>query len=84
MFANIFAYILVKQVCKILFRVILYASLILSFAGCAIISKPIGMATKAVLVPVQAVAGVTAELVAKPIRKTAQIAKPITPVVRIR
>ena len=48
------------------------------------VTKPIGLATKAVTTPVKAVGGVTMDVVGKPIRKTAQILKPVTPVIRVR
>jgi hypothetical protein len=58
------------------------ASLTSSCASMA--TKPICLATKAVTTPVKAVAGVTMNVVGKPIRKTLQILKPVTPVIRVR
>jgi len=48
------------------------------------ITKPIGFAAKAVVTPVKAVANTTMDIVGKPIRKTAQLARPVTPVIRVR
>ena len=54
-------------------------------SGCGgLITKPIGLATKAVLSPVKVVAGATVDVVGKPLRKTAQLVKPVTPIIRVR
>lgn len=54
-------------------------------SGCgSLITKPIGIATKVVVTPVKAVAGATVDVVGKPLRKTAQLVKPVTPVIRVR
>lgn len=54
-------------------------------SGCGnLLTKPIGVATKAVITPVKAITGVTVDVVGKPLRKTAQLVKPVTPVIRIR
>ena len=53
--------------------------------GCgSLITKPIGLATKGVVAPVRAVAGAAVDVVGKPLRKTAQLVKPVTPIIRIR
>ena len=64
------------------FMLLVGASLTSSCAS--MVTKPIGLATKVVITPVRAVAGVTMNVVGKPIRKTAQILKPVTPVIRVR
>ena len=66
----------------LVFMLLVGASLTSSCAS--IVTKPIGLATKAVTTPVKAVVGVTMDVVGKPIRKTAQILKPVTPVIRVR
>ena len=66
----------------LVFMLLVGASLTSSCAS--IVTKPIGLATKAVITPVKAVVGVTMDVVGKPIRKTAQILKPVTPVIRVR
>ena len=54
-------------------------------SGCgSILSKPINFATNAVITPVKAIAGTTVDIVGKPLRKTAHLAKPVTPVIRVR
>jgi uncharacterized protein YceK len=58
---------------------------VLLSSGCgSIITKPLSLATKAVVTPVKAVAGVATDVVAKPLRKTAQVMRPVTPVIRVR
>jgi len=53
--------------------------------GCgSLITKPIGLATKAVTVPVKAVVGTTTDVLSKPIRKTRQFIRPVTPVIQVR
>ena len=66
----------------LVFMLLAGASLTSSCASMA--TKPICLATKAVTTPVKAVAGVTMNVVGKPIRKTLQILKPVTPVIRVR
>ena len=54
-------------------------------SGCgSLITKPIGLATKGVVAPVKAITGAAVDVVGKPLRKTAQLVKPVTPVIRIR
>ena len=58
---------------------------VLLSSGCvSIITKPLSLATKAVVTPVKAVAGVATDVVTKPLRKTAQVMRPATPVIRVR
>jgi len=53
--------------------------------GCGnLITKPIGLATKAVTIPVKAVVGMTIDVLSKPIRKTSQLVRPVTPVIQVR
>lgn len=66
----------------LVFMLLVGASLTSSCAS--MVTKPIGLATKAVITPVKTVAGVTMNVVGKPILKTAQILKPVTPVIRVR
>ena len=84
MIANAFC-VLLDSFMSMIFRIaILLIPVLLLFAGCGLITKPISLATKAVVTPVKAVAGVTADVVGRPIRKTAQFVKPVTPVIQIR
>jgi len=54
-------------------------------SGCgSIITTPLSLATKAVVTPVKAVAGVATDVVAKPLRKTGQVMRPVIPVIRVR
>ncbi len=54
-------------------------------SGCgSVITKPIGLAAKAVVTPVKAVAGTAVDVVSKPVGKATRLVKPVTPVVRIR
>ena len=54
-------------------------------SGCgSLLTKPIDLASRAVITPVKAVAGVTVDVVGEPLRKTAQFVKPVTPVIRVR
>ena len=70
---------------KFVFGAILPILLIASLSGCGrMITKPIWFAAKAVVTPVKAVANTTMDIVGKPIRKTAQLARPVTPVIRVR
>lgn len=68
---------------------IVFTKSLLSFAlflsGCgSIITKPIGLATKAVVTPVKVVSGAAVDLVGKPVGKAVRVVKPLTPGVRIR
>jgi len=69
-------------------NVLVFLILILSttcLCGCgSLITKPIGLATKAVTVPVKAVVGTTTDVLSKPIRKTRQFIRPVTPVIQVR
>jgi hypothetical protein len=70
-------------------KALLINCLLLVFAhflsGCgSIITKPINLATKAVVTPVKAVAGAAVGVVVKPVGKATRLVKPITPVVKIR
>jgi len=72
-----------------MFKAVLINCLLLSFAhfssGCgSIVTKPINLATKAVVTPVKAVAGAAVDVEGKPVGKAARLIKPITPVVKIR
>ncbi len=60
-------------------------AVLVCLSGClSTISKPIGLAAKAVVVPVKAVVGVAADVVEKPMRKTSELVRPITPVIQVR
>jgi len=48
------------------------------------VTKPIGLATKAVVTPVKVVSGAAVDIVGKPVGKAVRVVKPITPGVRIR
>jgi len=53
--------------------------------GCgSLITKPIGLATKPVTTPVKEVVGTTTDVLFKPICKTSQLVRPVTPVIRVR
>ena len=72
-----------------MFKAVLINCLLLPFAyfssGCgSIFTKPINLATKAVVTPVKVVAGVAVDVVSKPVGKAAGLIKPITPVGKIR
>ena len=85
MFAKASSLLLVNAMSKevlLVFTLLVGASFTSSCAS--MVTKPIGLATKAVITPVKAVAEVTMNVVGKPIRKTAQILKPVTPVIRVR
>jgi predicted small lipoprotein YifL len=70
---------------KFVFGALLPILLIASLCGCGrMITKPFGFAAKAVVTPVKAVADTTMHVVGKPIRKTVQLARPVTPVIRVR
>jgi hypothetical protein len=69
---------------EVLLVFMLLAGVSLTSSCASMVTKPIGLATKAVITPVKAVAEVTMNVVGKPIRKTAQILKPVTPVIRVR
>ena len=70
---------------KFVFGAIIPILLTASLSGCgSMITKPIGFAAKAVVTPVKVVADTTMDVVGKPIRKTAQLARPVTPVIRVR
>ena len=69
---------------EVLLVFMLLAGASLTSSCASMVTKPIGLVTKAVITPVKAVAGVTMDVVGKPIRKTAQILKPVTPVIRVR
>ena len=53
-------------------------------SGCGLITKPVGLAKKAVFTPIKAVAGATVDMVSKPVSKATRHVKPIAPVVQIR
>ncbi len=58
---------------------------VLCLCGCgSMITKPINLATKAVVTPIKAVAGVTADVVGKPLGKAARLVRPVTPVIQVR
>ena len=72
-----------------MFKAVLINCLLLSFAyfssGCgSLVTKPINLATKAVVTPVKVVAGVAVDVVSKPVGKAARLVNPINPVVKIR
>ena len=68
----------------VLVSLLLIASTV-CLCGCgSLITKPIGLATKAVTTPVKAVVGTTTDVLSKPIRKTSQLVRPVTPVIRVR
>ena len=69
---------------KIVFtKSLLYFALLLSGCG-SMITKPIGLATKAVVTPVKVVSGAAVDIVDKPVGRAVRVVKPITPGVRIR
>jgi hypothetical protein len=60
-------------------------SLTLCLSECrSLIGKPVGLATKAVTIPVKAVVGKGTDLLSRPIRKTSQFIQPVTPVIQVR
>jgi len=53
--------------------------------GCgSMITKPLNLATQAVVTPVKAVTGVATDLVSQPLKQAAKVVRPVTPVIRVR
>ena len=73
-----------QQVIKIVFTKSLL-SFVLFLSGCgSMITKPIGLATKAVVTPVKVVSRAAVDVVGKRLGAAVRVVKPLTPGVRIR